>query len=140
MNYADRLKIFENVENLGGKAWEHAVICDFLNFDNAILDCTPHCTNYQQMIEMLIKHALETKSEFNAYPKTHNLNRLLDMLLKTSGFTTKIDAGLLQVITTCAEAYRYDFLLNCKTYWSAVEITKPLIDELLEFLGDKNGN
>jgi HEPN domain-containing protein len=134
LTYADHLKIFENVENLGGKAWEHAVICDLLEANPIIQDCTPHCTNYQQMLEMLLKHALETESEFMAYPKTHNLNRLLDMLLKTSEFTTKIDAELLQVITTCAEAYRYDFLLNCKTYWQAVKMTEPLIDELLEFL------
>jgi hypothetical protein len=139
MTYADRLKAFENVENLGGKAWEHAVICDFLGADTLIKDCTPHCTNYQQLLEMLLKHALETKSEFNAYPKTHNLNSLLDMLIKTSGFTTKIDAGLLQVITTCAEAYRYDFLLNCKTYWSAVKASDGLIDELLAFLSRPAG-
>ncbi len=26
--YAEKLKQFENVENLGGKAWEHAVMID----------------------------------------------------------------------------------------------------------------
>jgi hypothetical protein len=135
MNYADRLKIFENVENLGGKAWEHAVICDLLEANPIIHDCTPHCTNYQQMLELLIKHTLETKSKYNAYRKTHNLLQLLGDLIETSEFKTELENPLiLQVITTCAEAYRYDFLLNCQTYWKAVEITKPLIDELLEFL------
>ena len=29
--YQDRFKSFENVENLAGKAWEHAVAIDVLN-------------------------------------------------------------------------------------------------------------
>jgi len=28
--YADQLKAFENVENLAGKAWQHAVNLDFI--------------------------------------------------------------------------------------------------------------
>lgn len=136
MTYADRLKAFENVENLGGKAWEHAVICDLLEANPIIQDCTPHCTNYQQMLEMLIKHGLETKSVIGSYRKTHDLVQLLNDLNAYSRFSASMETYQisLNAIKTCAEAYRYDFQLNCKAYWMAVEITKPLIDELLEFL------
>jgi hypothetical protein len=137
VTYAERLKIFENIENLGGKAWEHAVICDLLSEHGAIIkDCTPHCTNYQQMLELLLKHALETKSKYNAYSRTHNLNNLLVALFETSGFETDLEKYnlALSTVTMCATEYRYDFQLQCKAYWQAVEITNPLIDELLEFL------
>ena len=32
--YQEKFKIFENVENLAGKAWEHAVAIDVLNTTN----------------------------------------------------------------------------------------------------------
>jgi hypothetical protein len=137
MSYADRLKIFENVENLGGKAWEHAVICDFLTEHGTIIkDCSPHCFHYQQIIEMLIKHAIETKTESKAYSKTHNLEKILGELINDSTLKLKNEgyALPLQVITTCAESYRYNFLLSCSGYRMAVAICDDLIDELLEFL------
>jgi hypothetical protein len=136
-NYSELLNRFENVENLGGKAWEHAVIVDFLGCDKTIVDCTPHCTNYQQMLEMLIKHVLEIKSLTGSYRRTHNLSQLLDDLEVASVFKAKGNyKSALDVIKACADNYRYEFMLDCQAYWRSVEITKPLIDELLEFLGD----
>ena len=58
--YQDRFKLFENVENLAGKAWEHAVAIDVLNNTN-IKDCSIHCFHYQQMFELFFKHLLEKK-------------------------------------------------------------------------------
>jgi len=40
--YAEQLKAFENVENLAGKAWQHAVNLDFIEKTN-IKDCSLHC-------------------------------------------------------------------------------------------------
>jgi len=40
--YADLLKDFENSENLGGKAWQHAVNIDLIEQIN-IKDCSLHC-------------------------------------------------------------------------------------------------
>ena len=37
--YQELFKAFENVKNLGGKAWEHAVAIDLLNSSN-IQDCS----------------------------------------------------------------------------------------------------
>jgi HEPN domain-containing protein len=139
MSYADRLKAFENVENLGGKAWEHAVICDFLNGHGTIIkDCSPHCFHYQQIFEMLIKHGLETKGKYKAYSKTHNLNQLLSDLTETSEFKTDLDKFRMSLNTlkTCAEYARYDFQLECHVYWDAVAIADSLIDELLRFVSD----
>jgi hypothetical protein len=138
MTYAERLKAFENVENLGGKSWEHAVICDMLEANPIIKDCTPHCTHYQQLLEMLIKHALETKSAIGAYRKTHHLTQLLADLITYSEFKTDLERYYiaLSTITMCAMEYRYDFQLQCHAYWQAVAITDSLIDELLRFLND----
>jgi hypothetical protein len=136
-NYAEQLNRFENVENLGGKAWEHAVICDLLGEHGRIIkDCTPHCTNYQQLLEMLLKHALESRSKYNAYSRTHNLNNLLQALVETSDFKTDLDkySMALNTVTMCAQEYRYDFQLQCHAYWMAVAITDNLLVELLEFL------
>jgi hypothetical protein len=58
--YAEKLKQFENVENLGGKAWEHAVIIDLAE-KSGIKDCSMHCFHYQQMFELLFKQALVHK-------------------------------------------------------------------------------
>jgi hypothetical protein len=137
MTYADRLKAFENVENLGGKAWEHAVMCDLISKHGTIIkDCSPHCFHYQQIIEMLIKHALETKTDYKAYSKTHNLEKLMEELVFNASMELKNEgyALPLQVITTCAESYRYNFLLSCSGYRMAVAICDGFIDELLEFL------
>jgi hypothetical protein len=134
--YAELLNRFENVENLGGKAWEHAVMVDMLEDNPIIKDCTPHCFHYQQILEMLIKHAIETKTDSKAYSKTHNLEKILGELINDSTLKLKNDgyALPLQVITTCAESYRYNFLLSCSGYRMAVAICDDLIDELLEFL------
>jgi HEPN domain-containing protein len=132
--YAEKLKQFENVENLGGKAWEHAIACDF--FDNSpVKDCSMHCFHYQQLFELLFKHLLETRSEFGAYPRTHKLGSLLAQLVKETDFKTDVDKyeSHLTAITVCAEAYRYNFLIDCKIYRKDVAILTPLIDELMEF-------
>lgn len=87
--YAEKLKHFEDVENLGGKAWEHAITCDL--FDKSpVKDCAIHCFHYQQMFELLLKHILETKTEYGAYPHTHKLNRLFDKLSKKRGLMLKL--------------------------------------------------
>jgi hypothetical protein len=131
--YAEKLKHFENLENLGGKAWQHAIACDF--FDNSpVKDCSMHCFHYQQLFELLFKHILETRSEFGAYPLIHKLDRLLKQAVKETDLN--VDAGkyndALVALTMCAEAYRYNFLLNCETYKNTVNSLNPLLDGLAE--------
>ena len=132
--YAEKLNRFENVENLGGKAWEHAVACDLIS-QAPIKDCAMHCFHYQQLFEMLLKHILETQSEFGSYSKTHKLYRLLDEVMATTAFKTDKTKYFmaLQVISVCAEEYRYNFLLDCAGYLISVEIANELLDQLLEF-------
>ena len=132
--YAEKLKHFKNVENLGGKAWEHAVMCDILD-DLQITDYSIYCFHYQQLFELLFKHLLETKSKFGAYPRTHKLNKLLEQLVEQSNFKTDIDKyeAHLTTVTVCAEAYRYNFLIDCKVYRKDVAILNPLLDELMRF-------
>jgi len=134
--YAKYLAMFENVENLGGKAWQHAVSIDFLEQQPIIKDCSIHCFHYQQMFEMLCKHILETKSEDRLYSHTHKLNKLLEELLKYTDFKTDKDkySMALSVITICAEVYRYSFLIECNTYNKSVLITNELLKELLAFI------
>jgi hypothetical protein len=132
--YAEKLKQFENIENLGGKAWEHAVACDVIS-QTSIKDCSLHCFHYQQMFELLFKHLLETKTEFGAYPQTNKLNRLLAQFVKETGFAvdTLCYADALNTVTICAEAYRYNFLIDCETYQHSVKTLNPLLDSLMEF-------
>jgi hypothetical protein len=135
--YAEKFKAFENVENLGGKAWEHAVIID-LTEKSGIKDCSMHCFHYQQMFELFFKHLLETKTEFGAYPRTHKLNNLLAQLTKETEF--KVDSlhysDALNTVTVYAEAYRYNFLIDCKTYQHSVVVLNVLLDELIEFFAE----
>jgi HEPN domain-containing protein len=133
--YAEKLKAFENVENLGGKAWEHAKACDLID-GAGIKDCSLHCFHYQQMFELLLKHLLETRTEFGAYPLIHKLDRLLKQAIKETDFDTDVDkyAAELNALTVCAEAYRYNFLLNCETYQRSVNVLNVLLDELTEFV------
>jgi hypothetical protein len=132
--YQEKTNCFENIENLGGKAWEHAVILDMLK-NTSIKDCSIHCFHYQQMMELLIKHLLETKSQFGAYSKTHKLQKLLEELIANTHFkTAKTQYFMaLQVITVCAEEYRYNFLIDCEGYRQSVRISDHLLDELLVF-------
>jgi hypothetical protein len=133
--YQEKIKDFENIENLGGKAWEHAVTLDILNKSN-IKDCSIHCFHYQQVLELLIKHILETQSKFGAYSKTHKLQKLLEELIANTSFKTDKTRYFmaLQVITVCAEEYRYNFLIDCAGYKQSVSICDDLLDELLGFL------
>ena len=87
MMYQELFKAFENVKNLGGKAWGHAVALDFFN-GSQIEDCSIHCFHYQQMFECFFKHILETKSQFGAYSKSHQLNKLLEEVIATTAFIT----------------------------------------------------
>ena len=132
--YAEKLKAFENVENLGGKAWEHAKACDLID-GGGIKDCSLHCFHYQQLFELLFKHLLEKKTKYGAYPRTHKLEQLLLQIVDDTGFNTDTErfASELNTLTVCAEAYRYNFLLNCKTYQRTVGVLNPLLDELVEF-------
>ena len=43
-----KIKSFENVENLGGKAWQHAMNVDLIE-QMTIKDCSLHCFHYQQV-------------------------------------------------------------------------------------------
>ena len=85
--YQKLFKNFENVKNLGGKAWEHAIAVDFFNSSN-IEDCSIHCFHYQQMLECFFKHILETKSPIGSYSRTHKLNKLLEELIFLTAFKT----------------------------------------------------
>jgi hypothetical protein len=122
--YQEKFKQFENIENLAGKSWEHAVAIDVLN-KTTIKDCSIHCFHY----------LLETKSEFGSYSITHKLQKLLDEVVANTPFKT--DKGkyvmALQVITVCAEEYRYNFLIDCDGYHQSIQICDVLLDELLNF-------
>jgi hypothetical protein len=84
----------------------------------------------------LIKHILETQSKFGAYSKTHKLQKLLEELIANTSFKTDKTRYFmaLQVITVCAEEYRYNFLIDCAGYKQSVSICDDLLDELLGFL------
>ena len=132
--YAELLKKFTNTENLGGKAWQHAVAIDLLE-KVEFKDCSMHCFHYQQMFEMLFKFLLETKSKYGAYSHTHKLNKLMEELIECTAFKTNKSSYsmALQVITVCAEEYRYNFLIDCEGYKESVEIANELLKELLAF-------
>ncbi len=134
--YQDKFKVFENRKTLAGKAWEHAVAIDLLN-DTNIEDCSIHCFHYQQMLELLFKHILETKSEFGSYGKTHKLRKLLEEVIFSTQFKTDKSSYFmaLQVITVCAEEYRYNFLIDCEGYLASVVTCDKLLEELLVFNG-----
>ena len=71
--YADKLHYFENVENLGGKAWEHATAMDLISHSQ-IANGSMHGFHDQQMFEWRLKHLLETKTTSGAFPRSHKLN------------------------------------------------------------------
>ncbi len=132
--YAEKLKHFENVKNLGGKAWEHAKACDLID-GSGIEDCSLHCFHYQQMFELLFKHLLETRTEYGAYPLIHKLDRLLNQTVNETDINVDSEKynDALNALTVCAEAYRYNFLLNCDTYQRTVNVLNPLLEQLTEF-------
>jgi hypothetical protein len=132
--YQELFKAFDNVKNLGGKAWEHAVAIDFFH-SSCIQDCSIHCFHYQQMFECFFKHILETKSQFGAYSKSHQLNKLLEEVIGATAFKTNKSKyrGDLIAITVCAEEYRYNFDIDCQGYFESVAICDDLIKELIEF-------
>jgi len=136
--YAELFKQFENVENLGGKAWQHALNLDLIEQVN-IKDCSLHCFHYQQLFEMFFKFLLETKSKHGLYSRTHKLNKLLEELIEYTAFRTDKTRYrmALQVITVCAEEYRYHFLIDCEGYRDSVEIANHLLQELLDFSQDR---
>ena len=76
---------------------------------------------------------LETKSEFGSYSKTHKLQKLLEEVIANTGFKTDKSKYFmaLQVITVCAEEYRYNFLIDCSGYKQSVEVCDELLNELL---------
>jgi HEPN domain-containing protein len=132
--YAKLFEQFENAENLGGKAWQHAATLDLIT-QIKMKDCSLHCFHYQQLFEMLFKYVLETQSKYGLYSRTHKLNRLLEEVIEYTTF--RIDKKqyrmALQVITVCAEEYRYNFLIDCEGYRESVEIADHLLRELLDF-------
>ncbi len=95
------------------------------------------CFHYQQMIELLFKYLLETRSQFGAYSRSHKLQKLLEELIANTPFKTDKAKYFmaLQVITVCAEEYQYKFLLDCESYRQSVVICNHLLEELLEFEG-----
>lgn len=132
--YQEKFQAFENIENLAGKAWEHAVVLEHFSNMN-IKDCSIACFHYQQMVELLIKHLSETQSQYGSYSKSHKLNKLLEELIFLTDFKTNKSKYYmaLQTITVCAEQYRYNFLIDCQGYEQAVKICNNLIDELLSY-------
>jgi HEPN domain-containing protein len=137
--YKEKLKAFENQESLIGKAWQHAAAIDLIETSD-IKDCSIHCFHYQQMFEMLFKYFLETKSKYGAYPHTHKLNKLLEQLIELTDFRTNKNNYFmaLQVITVCAEEYRYNFLIDCEGYKISVQSANELLQQLLEWANVSN--
>ncbi len=127
--YQDKLKQFKNIENLAGKAWEHAVAIDVLATTD-IKDCSIECFHYQQMMELFCKHILETQSQFGAYSKSHKLQKLLEEVIANTQFRTDKTKYFmaLQVITVCAY-----FLIDCEGYKHSVTICDQLLEELIKF-------
>jgi hypothetical protein len=78
---------------------------------------------------------LETRTAFGSYSKTHKLQRLLEEVIANTEFKTNKSQYFmaLQVITVCAEEYRYNFLIDCEGYKQSVVVADVLLDELLEF-------
>jgi len=134
--YKEKLQAFANQESLIGKAWQHAAAIDLIETSD-IKDCSMHCFHYQQMLEMLLKFLLEKKSRYGAYPHTRKLNKLLEQLLALTDF--KCDKNkyfmALQVITVCAEEYRYNFLLDCEGYKVSVQVANELLEQLIDWFG-----
>lgn len=132
--YQEKLSHFKHVENLAGKAWQHAVAVDVLAATE-IKDCSVECFHYQQMLELFFKHLLETKSQFGSYSRSHKLQKLLEELIANTDFKTdKANYFMpLQVITVCAEEYRYNFLIDCEGYRQSVSMCNCLLDDLIEF-------
>ncbi len=132
--YQNKLSKFKNIENLAGKAWEHAIAIDVLA-TTEIIDCSIECFHYQQMMELFFKHILETKSQFGSYSKTYKLQKLLEEVIAHTKFRTDKTQYFmaLQVITVCAEEYRYNFLIDCDGYKQSVSICDQLLDELITF-------
>ncbi len=66
---------------------------------------------------------------------THKLGRLLLQLVDDAEFKTNLKnyEPHLVSITVCAEAYRYNFLIDCNAYQNDIEALNPLLDELAEF-------
>ena len=87
------------------------------------------------MIELLFKHILEKRSRFGSYSKSHKLQKLLEEVIAATKFTTDKTKYLmaLQVITVCAEEYRYNFLIDCDGYRQSVSVCDQLLDQLIEF-------
>ena len=137
--YQDKLKTFKNIENLAGKAWEHAVAIDVL-VTTDIKDCSIECFHYQQMMEMFFKHILETKSQFGSYSKSQKLQKLLEEVIAHTKFRTDKTKYFmaLQVITVCAEEYRYNFLIDCQGYKQSVIICDQLLEKLITFENDES--
>lgn len=132
--YQAKLNKFKNIENLAGKAWEHAVAIDVLA-TTEIKDCSIECFHYQQMIELFFKHILEIKSKFGSYSKNHKLQKLLEEVIANTQFRTDNSKYFmaLQVITVCAEEYKSNFLIDCDGYRYSVTICDQLLEELVEF-------
>ena len=132
--YAEKLKHFENVENLGGKAWQHAVMCDFFN-NSLITDCSIPCFHYQQLFEFLLKHILETRTQYGAYPDSNKLDKLLLQATKQTKMSVDYEkyTSSLITLTVCADLYHYDTYLSCATYQHIIDSLNPLLDQLAEF-------
>ena len=132
--YQEKLDQFKNIQNLAGKAWEHAMAIDLLS-ETDIKDCSIECFHYQQMMELFFKHLLETKSKFGSYSKSHKLQKLLEEVVSSTKFKTDKTKYFmaLQVITVCAEEYRYNFLIDCDGYKQSVSVCDHLLTELIEF-------
>ncbi len=132
--YQKKLAQFKNIENLAGKAWEHAMAIDLLS-ETDINDCSIECFHYQQMMELFFKHLLETKSQFGSYSKSYKLQKLLEEVITSTKFKTDKTKYFmaLQVITVCAEEYRYNFLIDCDGYNQSIIVCDNLLNELIEF-------
>lgn len=63
------------------------------------------------------------------------MQRLLEEVIANTQFRTdKMKYFMaLQVITVCAEEYRYNFLIDCEGYRQSVTISDQLLEELLQF-------
>ncbi len=136
LKYQNLLNVYENQSTLAGKAWQHACSIDLFNDFGKIEDCSMHCYHYQQMFEFLFKYTIEKKSKLLGYTHTHKLYKLLEQVIGATDFRTdknKYESSLL-VISVCAESYRYDFLLDCDTYYAATIKCDSLISEILKFL------
>eukprot|EP00695_Tsukubamonas_globosa_P000834 TRINITY_DN175_c0_g1_i1.p1 TRINITY_DN175_c0_g1~~TRINITY_DN175_c0_g1_i1.p1 ORF type:complete len:199 (+),score=15.08 TRINITY_DN175_c0_g1_i1:57-653(+) len=135
VRFAPKLLKFQKLRDLRDKALTDALGVDKLLDSGRPVnqDCSFICQGVQGMTEKLLLYVI--KKHGGGGVGGHSLSRMAKLAEQKSGqdFKAEETSRVLNELSMCAKSFRYEFGLECGTFFSILRDIEPFIDSVVKY-------